>query len=246
MFKKLLLLTILVLTTISCQFTETLVLNEDGSGRMAIQMDLSEMMAFSGEMGTDSTMVKSDTIISFKDILEEKKDSIATLTKAEQKRLKAMENYNIHLVTDPETNTMIMDIFVDFKDIAEANDLMAGFNQADGVMPGSKSNEDEGDKEKEPDIIGVKYSFKKGVFKRDAFIKDKMVHRQQIDSMKQAEAFLGEAKYTLKYTFPKKIKSASVEDAMFSLDGKTIEVRRSFMEYLKNPDVLDLEVKLED
>ena len=36
-----------------------------------------------------------------------------------------------------------------------------------------------------------------------------------------------------------------MEDAMYSADGKTIEFERSFVEYIKNPDVLDLEVKLE-
>ena len=51
--------------------------------------------------------------------------------------------------------------------------------------------------------------------------------------------------YKLKYTFPKKIKKTSAEDATFSLDGKTLELERGFVEYLKNPDVLDIEVELE-
>ena len=73
---------------VSCQFTETMVINEDGSGRMSISMDLSEMMAFSGEMESDSTITKMDTIIPFKYILEDKKDSIAQLSTREQKKIK--------------------------------------------------------------------------------------------------------------------------------------------------------------
>ena len=38
---------------------------------------------------------------------------------------------------------------------------------------------------------------------------------------------------------------ASAKDAKLSLDGKTIEIERSFLAYLKNPDILDLEVELE-
>ena len=51
--------------------------------------------------------------------------------------------------------------------------------------------------------------------------------------------------YKVKYTFPRKIKSTSVEDATFSLDGKTLELQRNFIDYMKNPDVLDIEVVLE-
>jgi len=186
--------------------------------------------------------VKQDTIIAFKDILDAKRDSIAQLPRAEQQRLQAMENYKMQMQIDPEFNTMLVDIFVDFDDIAEANDLMKGFSQVDGVMPGSKSSSEE---KKEADFIGVKYSYKKGAFKRDAYIIDKAEHQKQVDNMKQTEAFMSETNYTLKYTFPKKIKSASIQDAMFSLDRKTIEIRRKFTAYFKNPDVLDVEVILE-
>ena len=51
--------------------------------------------------------------------------------------------------------------------------------------------------------------------------------------------------YTLKYTFPRKIVKSSIEDATYSLDAKTIEVSRSFIDYMKDPNVLDLVVELE-
>ncbi len=102
MVYKLLALIGLIFCLVGCQFTETMVLNEDGTGRMTLSMDLTEMMAISGEMGKDSTMVKQDTVISFKDILEEKKDSIAELPKEERQRLEAMENYNLRMFSDPK------------------------------------------------------------------------------------------------------------------------------------------------
>ena len=224
-----------------------MVLNEDGSGRMSLSMDLSEMMAFGGEFGKDSTMVKKDTIITFKDIFEEKKDSIAKLSKAEQKRLKAMENYKVRVMQDPDAQTMVMDVFTDFKTVGEANDLMRGYQQAEGYMPGvdASDNSEEG-AEEEPEILAVAYEFKNNMFKRDAYIVDKVAHKQQMDSLKQAEAFMSSMKYKIKYTFPKRIKNTSVEDATFSLDGKTMELERSFLAYFKNPDTLDIEVELEN
>ena len=236
-FKKLIALVVITMALVSCQFTETLVLNEDGTGTMAISMDLSEMTQ-------DSTFVKQDTVVSFKDLLEQKKDSIAQLPMAEQKRLKAMENYKMRMVTDPETNKMVIDIFTDFKNISEANDLMKGFEQSQNVIPGANSSTEE-EKKDEPDVIGVSYSYVKGKFKRDAFIKDKAAHKTQVDSLKNAEAFMTGITYKVKYTFPRKIKKSSVEDATFSLDGKTLELQRSFVEYIKNPDILDIEVELE-
>jgi len=228
---------------VSCQFTETLTLNEDGTGRMSLSVDLSDMMAMTGEMSKDSSYVKMDTIIYFKDVLEEKKDSIALLPIEEQKRFEAMENYNFHIITDPETKQMTVDVFIDFKDVSEANDLMKGFNQTEDLF--SVMSEPNKEEEKEPEVVRVAYSYKKGSFKRDAYIVDKELHQTQLESMKQSESFMGGMVYKIKYTFPRKIKKASVEDASYSLDGKTIEFERKYLEFMKNPDIMDLEVELE-
>ncbi len=245
MLRKIITLLLLSVTLVSCQFTETMVLNEDGSGTMSVSMDLGEMMAMMGEMGKDSTMVKTDTIISFKEMFEEKKDSISKLSAEEQQKLKALENYKIRMDMDPEISKMVVDIFSDFKNVSEANDLMKGFEGIDNVVPGmGDDNKNDSDDGSNNSNIAVRYSYKKGVFKRDAYIVNVEKHKAQLDSMASVESFMGEIKYKIKYTFPRKIKSASIDDAMFSADGKTIEFERSFLEYLKNPDVLDLEVKL--
>ncbi|KAA3623517.1 MAG: hypothetical protein DWP94_05835 [Flavobacterium sp.] len=243
--KQILVLILVTFSLVSCQFNETMVLNEDGTGRMSLSMDLSEMMAFGGEMSQDSTFTKQDTIVSLKDIFEEKKDSIMKLSKAEQKRLKSIESYKIHMVSDPEDNKLIVDVFSDFKDVSEANNLMQGFEQTESLLPGNNSSgtDDDGP---ESELLGVSFTYKKGVFKRDAFIKDKERHKSQLDSLKQAESFMSSMKYKIKYTFPRRIKKASVEDATYSLDGKTIELERNFLDYFKNPDVLDLEIELEN
>ena len=243
MFKKFLFVYTLALTVISCQFTETMVLNEDGSGRMSIELDMSEMMAFGGMM-EDTTVVKMDTLISIKQFLEEHKDSIATLSASQQKKLKQAENYNVHMTMDSEASTMFLDVYTDFNKIEEANNLMNGLNQGSNFVPGVTMDASEGE-EDSPEVVGVKYSYKKGKFMRDAYIIDEKLHKQEMDSMKSSESFMTTMMYKLKYTFPKKIIKSSVKDATYSLDGKTIEVERSFIDYMKDPDVLDLEVEIE-
>ncbi len=245
MLRKILLFPILLLTLVSCQFTETMVLNKDGSGRMAVEMDLSEMMKFAAQMAQDSTMVKTDTVISFKKIFEEKKDSIAKLSKKEQQRLKQMENYNLKLSVNPENNAMLMAVFIDFKNVNEANDLMNGFSQVNDKMPGVKSTDAKEEKKEENDILGVRYFYKNKRFKRDAYIKDETAYKNQLDSLKNVEQIINSMNYVIKYTFPTAIKKASVEDAVYSADKKTITITRSFSDYFKNPDILDIEIELE-
>jgi len=247
--KKILILLIGAVLLVSCQFKETMVMNEDGSGRMSVAVDLTELMAMSNEFGTDSTATKQDTIIHLKDLFEEKKDSISQLPQAEQDRLAKIANFSVHTVMDPETNELMFDVFTNFKDVSEANELMAAFQESDQFMPGGdESGEAVDDNSSDPsyELIGVNYSYKNKRFVRDAFIKDPEAHAVQMDSLVSVEAFLSSMVYTLSYTFPKKIKSASAQDAKLSMDGKTIELERSFIDYFKNPDVLDLEVILED
>ena len=88
---KLLFLFALALFAVSCQFNETMVLNEDGSGTISVEVNLNEMMAFGGAM-MDTAEVKLDTVIYIKQFLEEKKDSISKLSKIDHlwiKRLKS-------------------------------------------------------------------------------------------------------------------------------------------------------------
>lgn len=244
MYKKILLLIASIFVIASCQFTETMIMEEDGSGTMSIVMDMSEMMAFGG-LGADTTEIKMDTIVYMKQFLEEKKDSIAQLSEAEQERLKRMENFNLRLFADSDTNEMLVNVFTNFSSIEEANDIINGLGETSNFVSGVGDVEVNKD-ESSSDVMGVTYSFANGTFIRDAFVKDTIRHQQQVDSIGSMEAFLSNMKYKLKYTFPKKIKNTSNENATFSLDGKTIEVEAAFIEYIKNPDLLDLNVELEN
>lgn len=244
---KLLFLFALALTVVSCQFNETMVMNEDGSGTMAVEVNLNEMMAFGGAAMMDSAQVKLDTVIYIKEFLEEKKDSIAKLSKTEQEKLKKLENFKIRVNMDSEASKMVYDISTDFKSVSEANDIMNGLEQASDLVPNKDAEPKRMSNEKDtPEIIGVNYSFENNIFKRDAYIKDKRLHQQQVDSLKQAEAFMASSNYSLKYTFPKKIKKTSNPDATFSADKKTVTLKKPFIEYFKNPDLLDFVVELEN
>ena len=46
-------------------------------------------------------------------------------------------NFSVHTMMDPETNELMFDVFTNFEDVAEANELLAAFQESDQFMPGN-------------------------------------------------------------------------------------------------------------
>jgi hypothetical protein len=157
-----------------------------------------------------------------------------------------MDNYQIRMVINSETSQLSLNLFSDFKRVDETNDIMDGFNKTSGYLlspgKGMNMNKDESSLE----VAGVCYQYRNGKFKRDAYIQSEEKHKAQMDSLKSAKPWMSSMKYQLNYTFSRKIVRSSKEDASYSLDRKTIEVERGMIRYIKNHDVLDLEVDLEN
>ena len=224
------LLCVLALMT-SCNFTEELHLKDDGSGKISIHFDGSEMMEMMGDEMMQGEEKAMDSLISFRQFLNEKKDSIATLSEEEQARLKKLEPFNLHIVMDPETKVMKFDMFTDFANLNEVGDTFNAFQDASALGPGGGS-------QSAPGGLGnqnteVDYLFKANTFKRSSRIVDSLLHKQNLDSLAGAEMFLGSSMYKLKYHFPRRIKSASTKTATYSADGKTLFYEVSFLSYLK-------------
>ena len=66
------------------------------------------------------------------------------------------------------------------------------------------------------------------------------------DSLGKSAMMFGGSKYKLNYHFPKKIKSVSNESALFSDDRKSVIIEFSFMDYITDPEKLNLKIILED
>lgn len=236
---------LLVLALVSaCNFTEEIYVKEDGSGKISINFDGSEMMGMMGEELNKSGEKAIDSVISFKSFLEEKKDSIATLSAENQANLKKLEPFEMHMVMNPETNEMKFDLYRDFDDLNEISDIFKAFQDASSLGPGSKKQSPTSNLSNQ--ATEIDYAFKANAFKRTARVVDSALLKQSIDSLAGAEMFLSGSTYKLKYHFPKRVKSASVEAATFSADGKTLYYEVDFLSYMKNPDTLNIEVLLEE
>ena len=237
---------ILLLMLSSCEFSETIHIKEDGSGKMSFKFDGSQLMQMGGDSMGDTADTVLDSTIVFKDFLEAKKDSIATLPEAEQEQLKALEDFKMHMLMDPNTKKMIIDINTDFKNVDELEDMFKVLNKANELN-------DKGSAKTSPlgnmgvsEGSEVNYSYKNNVFKRTVKVTDPELFEVAKDSLADAEMILAASTYTLNYHFPKKIKSVSLENAMFSEDHKSFSAELSFKEYVANPESLNVEVILED
>lgn len=227
----------------SCHFTEEITLNENGTGSISLNFDGSEIMSMAGDSAvTEEKAV--DSLVYFADLLREKKDSIATLPVAEQERLRQLEPYRMHLKSDPVAKELFISLSRDFKAITEVQDAFKAFQNS-----GALDNTQQGPESETPDFskgTEVNYAYVSNRFSRTTVVTDSALFRQRLDSLESGAMFLAGSTYTLKIHFPKRVKSASSDEATLSVDGKTLMREVDFLEYLKNPGLLNIEVELED
>lgn len=234
----------------SCHFSENIYINEDGTGRVSFNMDASQLMDMMGdEIAKDDDKKDVDSIVSFKELFDADRDSISKLSKDEQAKLKKLEAFKMHMVMNAADKKMNFDLFADFKNVNELQDMFATMNTV-GSMD-KKNNPQSGASANPMASVGsegvskTNYTYKNNVFKRSVVILDKVKMDSINDNMGQAKMMFSASNYTLNYHFPRKIKSVSHENATISEDGKSVTAEISFMEYLKDPTILNMEVELE-
>lgn len=231
-------LLLLVFTT-SCNFTESVVINEDGSGTMTVAIDGSQLMAMAGEeMAGETGGKRMDTVMDFKELLKEKKDSIAKLPEKDRKMLEALGNMKMKMLMDPNTSEFKLDMITDFKKISELQDLMKtlneiqGMNKQAGAPAGMMDNKSQ-----------VHYSYDGRKFIRKVELPKDVAAAP--DSLAMYVEMFETSNYVLSYKFPKKIKSVSNKSAVISDDKKTLTLAYSFSDYLTDPKSMNLEVEFE-
>ena len=238
-----------VLLFCSCEFSENIYIKNDGSGSMEFSFDGSALMELSDEETTTAAEEKVDSTISFKALLEEKKDSISKLSKEEQENLKALERFNLRMLVDPEINQMLFNINTEFKSVDELTNMMEAMNH---ISKFSDEDPIEGTQNNSPmdalangEFTELNYSYINNVFKRTTIITDQDGYTNALNNMDDMESMFSASNYTLNYHFPKKIKSISNTNAVISEDLKSFSLTFEFMDYIKDPEAMNLEVILE-
>lgn len=246
--KNLLILCISVITLSSCAFTEEIHVKNDGSGSYNFKMDLGQMMAAMGDMGTKNDSIKKkkpekqDTIIQFKDVLEEMKDSIKTLSSDERAMLESLRDLKMRIKMDEEKKEMNMDFIYDFKNLSDLKNMSERIEKAQAL--GDKKKQQQSDAFKSNS--DVSYSFKNKTFKRNVTLKKQTDAEKESYNkyLEQSAAMFEGSTYKIVYHFESKVKSVSIDEAKISADGKTVTLEMPFDKVMKDPLLLNFEVKL--
>ncbi|MEG2101316.1 MAG: hypothetical protein RRY99_07395, partial [Flavobacterium sp.] len=129
---KLLSFSFLLAFLTSCTFTESIYINDNGTGKFSVDMDGSALMEMAGDqignqMGADAKK-DIDSSFTFKQLFEEKKDSIAKLSPEVQKELKKLESFAVHTKMSSEKKQFLMTLSTDFKNVNELQDILQTAN----------------------------------------------------------------------------------------------------------------------
>ena len=235
---------------VSCQFSEDIYINEDGSGKISFSFDGSQLMQMAGDKFAEEGEEDIDSTFSFKEIFDEKRDSISKLSKEEQAKLKSLEDYKMHMLMNPDTKEMKFELYTEFKKATEMKDMFKAMNNFSN-MKGSGAAE-VNDPNNPFSSLGeggnteLNYTFDGTTFTREVKVLDKEIQKRLGDSLQEMAAMFGSSTYKLNYHFPRPIKTVSNDNAMFSADRKTVMMEFPFMTYAMDPEALNLEIVLED
>lgn len=231
----------------SCQITENIYIKEDGSGKIAYDIDASEMMGMMGDkLGETGMGDHVDSTFTFKQLFEEKKDSIAKLPPAEQQRLRKFENMSVNMKMDAKDKLFRMSLFTDFRQASELQDMMEGMKSLQSLekKPGDPSNPF-GNMMASGNNTELKYSYDGKTFRRNLRIIDPKLQQQMKDSTGMMKMMFAGSQYIVKYHFPKKVKSVSNPNALYSDDRKTVTIPFPLADYMEAPEKMSFEVVLD-
>jgi hypothetical protein len=230
----------------SCQFSENIYINEDGTGKMEFSFDGTELMKMAGDGMGEANEKAMDSTFSFKELFEGKQDSIAQLPAEERAILEELKNFTMRMVMNPETKEMKMDMITEFKNVGELQDMFSKMNKLQALNKEEQAANNPMSSMNQGGFTDLKYEYNGKVFKRNVTITDKALHQKMIDSLGDMTEMYASSTYKLNYHFPKPVKSVSNENALFSADRKMVTISYNFTDYLLDPEALNLEVVLED
>ena len=238
-----LLVTILAITITSCQFTEEITFNKNGSGNYKLSVDMGGMMGAMEGLKENDTVKKEyekvDSLIFIKDILESHKDSISKLSVTEKESLEAIKDLKMHIQMDEEKGKMLMDFILDFENVSDLDNIKQKVEKAQQLQ----DNKGEEGKTVENHIIN--YSFSKKFFERKVIMKNLSSEEQELyeKNKKKTNMFLSGSTYKLVYHFPRTIKKVTYSEAVLSENKKTMTIEIPMDSVISNPQLLDFKVK---
>ena len=233
---------LLGLLVTSCQITETIYLNQDGTGKIETESlrDEHSYMQLAGENYAKEEVFRDTTYI-FKDFITKYSETFSRLPASEKAIFQKFATVKVHIKKSSYEKEFRTKISQNFNTIEEVADLYKTQEYADDLEHNYALTAEE-------HYYSISYSFDGSLFKRTVKITDPVELEKQQDKISDLKTRVSNFKinqpYVLKYHFPRKIKSVSNVNAKISEDKKSLELQFLITDCLVNPESTNLEVIL--
>ncbi len=239
----------------SCEIVQEIKFEENGSGIYSLGFDMSEMMKMGATSKSDNSKEKQlDTVINFAKFLEERKDSIAKLSKSEQEKIELLKDFELYMKSDTVTDQLVMKIrysFEDIKDLEKFSDKLKDQNIKEldifnkQLKPKNKKDTADGGFPDFNESFNTTFSRKK--FTRTITAKAlEDALKKKDTTMKKDNPMSNMIRFKQRFIFPYKIKSVSNKNVRILSDFKGIEQDANFFEMNNDPKLFDVEIEFEN
>lgn len=226
-----------------CQITETIYLNQDGSGKIETVSlrDENSYMQLAGENYSKEEKFEDTTYV-FKGFIDKFSENFLKLPAVEKVIFQKYANVNVHIKQSSYEKEFRTKIDLNFNKISVVPDLYKTQEYADDLEYNYALSAEE-------HYYNVSYTFDGSHFKRMVKITDKVELKKQQDKIAELKTRFSNLKlnqsYVLNYHFLRQIKSFSNTNAKISEDKKSLELHFLLTDCLQNPEITNLEVVLE-
>ena len=232
-----------VLTLQSCQVTETIHLNPDGSGSITVEelRDEQSYQLLAGENYSKEEKYEDTTYV-FKDYVKKYDETFAKLTPFEKSVYEKYFPVEVKIKKSTYEKEFRTQLSQQFKNLSEVADLYKTEDYADNIQNNYALSA-------EKHYYSVLFLFDGNCFKRIVAITNLEELKKQQEELakikKRVETFPLKQSFELRYYFPKLIQSVSNPAAIISADRKSLVLTFPLIEAVANPESTNLEVILE-
>jgi hypothetical protein len=240
-------LLLLLQFAISCQVTETLHFNKDGSGTITIDqmrdIHFMEKMSAMKNQASTNTETFIDSTYVFGDYIKKYESNFIKYSPVDQKVFKKFANATVRKVENAynkEYRTTISQQFITAKEIADLSKIQ---EYADDIKNNYSLAAEE-------HYYTVDYLFEALVFKRIVKISNQDFLKAEIEKIdgykKKLQKYNPIETFVLKYSFENIIKSVSNPAAVVGVDKKSMVLEFKLSDCLQNPEITNLEIVFEE
>lgn len=234
---------LLPLLMISCQVTETLYLNADGSGTIEVVnlRDENSYMQLAKENYSKENVYRDTTYV-FGDYIKKHQETFSRTPLADQNVFLKYSEVKVHRKESSYEKEFRTTISQNFQKAEAIVDLYKTEEYVNDIKNNYALSAEE-------HYYKVCYDYNGNRFHRIVTITDTLHQKKQMDEIEKLKAkykgYKLVQKYVLDYHFPRKIQSVSNPLATISNDKKSLKLELSLFDCLENPLITNLEVVLE-